>query len=237
MATNATVEKLKALGLRHGEKAVVGLAAVLCLWFLFAAFTKKTIEVTPDEVKSHATAARTNLEKKQDPESIVKRLETEYLKTSEFEKQVDKMENTTLDAGIYKPTRPWVYAEPGAGLLRDKPELIAITELYSYPGRGGFASYELKDGERVPDDGKGQDDATTKRRLGKKRRRPGGMAGGMGGMMGGRPARKKARKSASDIAREEAKRIAEETKRVKAKLAGADSARSGEGRRRRVCGR
>ena len=38
MATNATVEKLKALGLRHGEKAVMGLAVILCLLFLFLSF-------------------------------------------------------------------------------------------------------------------------------------------------------------------------------------------------------
>ena len=40
--------------------------------------------------------------------------------------------------------------EPGAGLIRDTPELIAPTELYAYPGRGGALVYEL-DEQRQPD--------------------------------------------------------------------------------------
>ncbi len=54
---NASVEKLKALGLRHGEKAVVGLAAVLCLVFLFMAATQPTIDLTPEQVKQAADSA------------------------------------------------------------------------------------------------------------------------------------------------------------------------------------
>ena len=40
---NAQVEKLKALGLRHGEKAVVALARELSLASKFRAATKETI--------------------------------------------------------------------------------------------------------------------------------------------------------------------------------------------------
>ena len=74
---NAQVEKLKALGLRHGEKAVVGLSAGLCLLFLVSAVMLPTIELTPDQVKASAQAANTNLERRQDPDDILKRLEDE----------------------------------------------------------------------------------------------------------------------------------------------------------------
>ena len=61
---NAQVEKLKALGLRHGEKAVVGLAAALCLLFLVKAATKPTIKLTPDQVNQATKAAETNLNRR-----------------------------------------------------------------------------------------------------------------------------------------------------------------------------
>ena len=34
---NASADKLKALALRHGEKAVMGVTALLCLFFLYTA--------------------------------------------------------------------------------------------------------------------------------------------------------------------------------------------------------
>jgi len=190
---NAQVEKLKALGLRHGEKAVVALAGVLCLLFLFFSATKPTIQTTPDEVTAHATASRTNLDKKQEPDDILKRFEDEWLKTPGFEKLVDAQSKQALVADAYKAVRPWVTPEPGAGLIRDKPELIAPTELYAYPGRGGASIFVLNDkGDRIHDDEAGKiDTAVKKRRGGKRRRRGGGMMMGMGGMpgmgMGGMP--------------------------------------------------
>ena len=39
-----------------------------------------------------------------------------------------------LVADNYKPEREWVTPEPGAGLIRDTPVLIAPTDLYAYPG-------------------------------------------------------------------------------------------------------
>jgi hypothetical protein len=222
MASNATVEQLKALGMRHGEKAVVGLAAVLCLLFLFMAVTRPTIDITPKDVKEHATAAQTNLNKPQGTESILVRLDNEFLKKPEFEQQVDKLAGVTLNASIYKPKQPWVYNEPGAGLLRDDPELIAVSDLYAYPGRGGALVYELKDGERVPDDGKNKpDDFTLQRR--KKKRRRSNMMGGMGSMMaGGMGGRQRARpkKSAADRKREQEREIAEQVKEKSRVLAG-----------------
>ena len=57
-----------------------------------------------------------------------------------------------LVADNYKPDREWVTPEPGAGLIRDTPVLIAPTELYAYPGRGGALVYDLdENGNRKPD--------------------------------------------------------------------------------------
>ena len=57
-----------------------------------------------------------------------------------------------LVADNYKPDREWVTPEPGAGLLRDTPVLIAPTELYAYPGRGGALVYDLdENGNRKPE--------------------------------------------------------------------------------------
>lgn len=201
---NAQVEKLKALGLRHGEKAVVSLAGLLCLLFLFFAVTKKTIELTPDQVASAAKQAEGKLSARQDPDDILRQLEAQGIKDTAFEKLVDAQAKEALNAVAFKPARQWVTPEPGAGLIRDTPTLIAATELYAYPGRGGALVYDLKDGERIKDDtSKGPDENTKKRRLGRPRRGRGGrmgmgggsgmmgMGGGsmgmMGGMMGGGP--------------------------------------------------
>ena len=49
MATNPQVEKLQALAIRHGEKAVVTLAVVLFLLFVVKAVTREApIDITPD---------------------------------------------------------------------------------------------------------------------------------------------------------------------------------------------
>ncbi len=67
------------------------------------------------------------------------------------------------------------YAGARAGLIRDTPKLIAPTEVYAYPGRGGLLVYELdKDGNRVPEpETKDQPKQQTRRR----RRRPRGRHG------------------------------------------------------------
>ena len=72
-----------------------------------------------------------------------------------------------LVAANFRPVQLWVSPEPGAGLIRDQPELIAVTELYAYPGRGGALVYELDDaGNRIPDPDadKNKDEATEARR-------------------------------------------------------------------------
>jgi hypothetical protein len=191
---NAQVEKLKALGLRHGEKAVVGLASVLCLLLLFFAVTMKTIPLTSDELASDAKRAESNLNAPQARDDILKRLQDDWLKTPGFEKLVDSQSKNTLVADNYKADHPWVTLEPGAGLIRDTPKVIAPADLVAYPGRGGALVFALEDGKRVLEDpDKKKDTATEARRQRKGRPRRSrnrgmmgmsGMMGGPGGMMG-----------------------------------------------------
>src|SRR5258705_6414569 len=147
---NASVEKIKALGLRHGEKAVMGVTAAVCLMFLYMAATRPTIETTPEEVRKTASQAESNISRRQNNEDILKLLESENIKNPNFEKMVDEQASNKIDALAYHVTSPWSSPEPGAGLIRDTPELIAPTELIAYPRRGGVLMYQLKHGERVP---------------------------------------------------------------------------------------
>ena len=103
---------------------------------------------------------------------------------------VEEQVKTALVPDNYKAAREWVTPEPGAGLIRDTPALIAVTELYAYPGRGGLLVYELdKEGNRIPDKDQDKDTGQTPRRRRKKRAPPAAWAA----MMGGAP-KKKARK-------------------------------------------
>ncbi len=183
---NPKVEKMKALGLKHGEKAVVGLAVALFLLFVFQAITKKTIEMKPEELAEKAKSADSNLNKQQKPEDILAKIEAAGVKSvTEFEKTVDKAQSKALNPAEYVVKSKWVTPEPGAGLIRDQPELIAIEDLAVFPNRGGYLVYELNEkGERIPDLTKG-DAPVRKARLGKLRRRGGMMGGGSSGSSGG----------------------------------------------------
>ena len=149
---NATVDKLKALGLRQGEKFVVGIAAtifVVCLG-LFA--TRQTIETNPAELQKKAEAADSNLTRKQDPESIITRIEEQGIKDPGFVKIVEAQTANALKPDDFRARLDWVTPEPGAGLIRDEPTLIAPTELAAFPGRGGLQLYKLDDkGDRIVD--------------------------------------------------------------------------------------
>src|SRR5262249_11679049 len=153
IVANASVDKLKALALRHGEKAVMGVTAFLCLFFLYLGIAQPTIDLTPDDVKKAAEAAQSNINHKQEPNDILKVLVEQGVKLDPgFEKAVDQQKDNVLVAANFRPPQLWVSPEPGAGLIRDQPELIAPTELYAYPGRGGALVFELDDaGNRVPD--------------------------------------------------------------------------------------
>ncbi len=211
---NAQVEKLKTLGLRHGEKVVVGLTALLCLFFLFKAGSMETIQLTADEVTKHAEAARANLTKRQEPQDILTVVEAKGVKNPGFVAQVDTQQKEGLKVDDYVVARPWAMPEPGAGLIRDTPELVAPTNLYAYPGRGGALVFELVDGKRVPEDPnakKAADDAEkAKRRTRKKKRGRGNpnseMMAGMGGAPGELDAAGKKKRDAEN--KRKAQRIA-----------------------------
>src|ERR1700682_6085123 len=96
---NASAEKLKALGLRHGEKVVVGLAVAACIACLALAATQPTIDLTPEEVERHARSAKSTLRPKQstkDIKDILKRIEAANIKNPHFEQMVDDKEKNAL---------------------------------------------------------------------------------------------------------------------------------------------
>src|SRR5437764_1379258 len=109
---NASVEKFKALGLRHGEKVVMGLAAALSVMCLFMAATRPTIQTTPQEVAKTAEQAASNLSRTQNEEDILKQLEENGIKNPNFEKQVDEQSSNKLSALAYKVSNPWATPEP-----------------------------------------------------------------------------------------------------------------------------
>ncbi len=225
MAANPQVEKLKELGLRHGEKAAMGVSAFVFVLLLYLTATHKSIELTPDQVRKTAEQAESNLRKPQSEEAIVKDLDTKGIVVTHFEASVDEAMKDTLTAANYKADRAWVTLEPGAGLIRENVELIAVTDPEAYPGRGGALVYALDaDGNKIPDDGK--DKVVVVKRRKRRKNRAGMMGrGGMGGgMMGGMMKKKKKRvgKSKAQIAAEEKLDREIEEKRLKGLLAGKD---------------
>jgi hypothetical protein len=201
MASNAAVEKLKNLGLSHGEKAVVGLAVVLFLLFVGVAIGNKSgLEFGPDDLSKKAQQAETNLSAKQTTESILDKLVANGLKpTTEFEVVVVRQQSKALDPAEYIARQRWVTPEPGAGLIRDEPVLIAPTDLYAFPNRGGYNLFKIDDkDERIVSTEK---DAP-KRQMGGRRGGRGGMGMmGSGGMGGGRPPSQRAKQEAEDRAK------------------------------------
>lgn len=218
---NASADKFKGLALRHGEKVVMGLTAALCVMFLGMAVSKPSIETTPENVKKAAEQAETNLRTPQKPEDILHKLEEGGLKNPDFVKMVDAQEKDKLNPLAYRVPSPWVTFEPGAGLIRDMPELIAPAELLAYPGRGSALVFALDDnGERVPEPKKEVVETPQTRRRKKKKKRAAGSMGSMAmmqqsmGSAGGAPKTDAKAKAAAE------KKYQEEVKRKNALVAG-----------------
>ena len=153
---NAAVDKLKNFGLRQGEKFVVGIAAAVLVAAIAILATSPTITTTPDELKKKAEQASSNLQRKQEPEAILAKIEEEGIVDPGFVQIIEKQAANTLKPSDFRPKLDWVTPEPGAGLIRDQPEIIAPTELYTFPGRGGALLYVLDEKkERIPDPTKG----------------------------------------------------------------------------------
>ncbi len=185
---NASVEKLKALGMRHGEKAVVAVTALAFVACTALAVLRETMPMQPEELSTAANNASANLSKVQPQADVLDKLEKDGLVDPGFVKIVDNQLQNALKPDPYRARQDWVTPEPGAGLIRDQPELIAPTEVAAFPGRGGILMYTLDEkGDRILDTGE-----EAKKKGG--RRRPGpppGMSGsGMSGSgMGGPPPR------------------------------------------------
>ncbi len=75
MATNPTVEKLKVIGLHHGEKIAMGLVAAIFVMCAYFAATHPTIKLTPEEVAKAAKDAQTNIKRPQSEADVVVKLE------------------------------------------------------------------------------------------------------------------------------------------------------------------
>jgi hypothetical protein len=207
------VEKLKELGIRYGDKAAVILTSLVFLFCLGAALNKESIQLTPDQLKRSAETADSNIRRRQDPDSILRVLEASSIKRTDFSKQVQESNKNLLVADNYKPQREWITPEPGAGLLRDLPNLIAPSELYAYPGRGGALVYDLDaQGSRILETVR-KDPAMDQSRRAHRRH-----AGGMGGMMGGRRGSRGTRKSQAVLEKEQLE--VEKQKKIDAKLVG-----------------
>jgi hypothetical protein len=215
---NAIADKLKDAGLRHGEKLGVAIASALFVFCIFVAAKKETINTDPDKIKAETKQSESNLNRHEETDKIIQTLEAQNIKDSRFAKDVDDQVKTELDPTDYKAVREWVSTEPGAGLIRETPVLIAPSEIYAYPGRGGFLIFDTdSEGNRLPDDGKGTQpvDAPSRRR---RKKAAGGMMGG--GMMGGGGARRKKGSSGAEIARQEKEAADLANKRLKGKMVG-----------------
>ena len=170
---NATVEKIKDLGLRHGEKVVVGLTAAVCLVFAWQAFSRPTIDLTPEQIEQVAKRAASNINAEQDAKEIAAKLVEDGMTNPSFEAIVDRQVQSPLKADPYKVATPWITPEPGAGLIREQPALIAPANLYAYPGRGGALVFALDEqGKRIPEEPETAEVAAVSR--GKRFRRAGG---------------------------------------------------------------
>ena len=232
---NAFADQLKELGLRHGEKAGVAVATMLFVLCVTMAASKKTITTTPEEIKKAAQASESNLNRREERTTIVQRLEEKGIKDTSFAKDVDDQVKTLLVADNFKSAREWVTPEPGAGLIRDTPKLLAPSELFAYPGRGGLLVYALdENGNRIPETEKKDAAQKSRRRRNRRRSSMGGMGGMMGGMMGG--ARKKATKSKADLEREAKEEEERKRRQLEGKLVDDDCAGRRHQERRRQRG-
>ena len=141
---NAIVDQMVSLGLRHGEKAGMVLASMIFFVCVGTAATQKGIQTTPDQVKKAAEQSDSNLNRREEREAILKTLEErDKITKTNFAESVEEQIKVSLVPDNYKPEREWVTPEPGAGLIRDTPKLVAVNELYAYPGRGGLLVFAL----------------------------------------------------------------------------------------------
>jgi hypothetical protein len=192
---NANVEKLKDLGLRHGEKVAVALVSVVCLLLLFMAWTHPVIDMTPEQVEKSAQQANQNIQRRQDEDQILAKIQDQGVVLQNFEQTVDARKPGSMDPSQFRLPNLMAAREPGAGLLREEPGLIAVADLSGHAGRGAINVFALDEvtGEIIMEKPK-----TDKP---KKKRRKG--SSGSSGMMGGGAKEKSEREKQEDKAKAE----------------------------------
>ncbi len=215
---NPTVDKLKVFGLHHGEKVAMGIVAVIFMYCAYAAWSHPSLTLTADDIKTTTTQATSNIQKTTKTDVIVTELEKTGIKLANFDKKVEALQTGTVDSAQYALANTFVKPEPGAGLIRDMPELIAPEKLYAHSGRGAVRVIALDD------DGKPIRQEAKEEKAAPVRRRPrASSGGGLSGMFGGTTRKKKKKTGALSAA--QAKKDEEEAARRKANaLAGAEDA-------------
>lgn len=189
------VNKLKTFFTNHGEKVAVGFGATLFVVGAASAILKPTIAVTPEQIKTSADSAKKNIDQPQAEADIVEALANDGIKDLSFADTVAKAETEKIDINELKLKHKWVTMEPGAGLIRDQPVLVAINDVVAVAGRGGSKLFAVDDkGNRIPDDG--TDDEKDPKEKTKSGRKGGGMGMGMGGDQAKPSAREKQEEAA-----------------------------------------
>ena len=192
-------KKIIAFFTNHGEKVAVGVGATLFVVGAASAILKPTIAVTPDQIKTSAEAADKNIKQPQAEAEIIEALANDGIKDLNFAASVAKAETEKIDINELKLKHKWITMEPGAGLIRDQPVLIAINDVMAVAGRGGSKLFEVDDkGNRIPDDGSDKED-TEKSASG--RGGKGGRGGGMGMGLGGGQTKQSAREKQEEEVR------------------------------------
>jgi hypothetical protein len=187
------VESVKSFGLHHGEKVWVGLMSLLCVLLVVLAGSKQSIDVTPEQIQKAAESAQQNLSRPQAKEDIQEKLNQEGLVPPGFAKKVAELTAGKQNESKFTFTGPaFVYTEPGAGLIRDTPELIAPEELYATSNRGSIQVFVRDDqGSLVYEEAKKGEPKKAVHRSSRRRRSSGSMSmsssGSSGSMMGGAP--------------------------------------------------
>jgi hypothetical protein len=223
------VEKLKDFGIRHGEKVGVAVVSAVCLLLVWLAITRPSVTLTADEIAKATERARQNLNREQKVDAIVEKIRTDGIVAQDFEKIVDERTPGSADASRYALSNVLAAPEPGAGLLRDQPTLLAVAKLQAHAGRGAARVFETDaKGELIPlepEEVKKQEPKKSSRRN-RNTRGAGGMMGGMmgrggmgggyGGMMGGQGTGAQSEKAK----REEEKRHREQEERIRKSIGG-----------------
>ena len=235
------LSKVQGFFTNHGEKVAVGFGAAVFVLGAATAITKPTISITPDQVATNADAAQKNINQPQDEASILETLANDGIKELNFADTVSKTESEKIDVNELRLKHKWVTLEPGAGLIRDQPVLVAINDVLAVAGRGGTTLFEVDDkGNRLPDDGTDSEKDEKSTKGGKGGRGGMGMGMGMGGQTKQSPrekqeeearlkreqeARSKSLAGNVDLAKEEAKKKArDEAKKKEQAAAGVETA-------------